>query len=141
MEKDLVEYTYLSDNVRYADLFNGVLFGGKEVIVPERLQGEDTKLVLSSEDGKKGRYRDVIRKYESGVSYTILGVENQEVVDYTMPFRIMEYEFGEYSKQIAEIRKVHRLLEDTSGAEYLCQYKRMDRIYPCVTLVLYWGEA
>ena len=50
MEKDLVEYTYLSDNVRYADLFNGVLFGGKEVIVPERLQGEDTKLVLSSDD-------------------------------------------------------------------------------------------
>lgn len=56
---------------------------------------------------KKGRYRDVIRKYEGDVSYAILGVENQEAVDYTMPFRIMEYEAGEYARQVAEIRKAH----------------------------------
>lgn len=76
MEKDLVDYTYLSDNLRYADLLNGVLFGGEEVISPEKLQGGDTKLVLSSEKKKKGRYRDVIKKYEGDVSYAVLGVEN-----------------------------------------------------------------
>ena len=100
-----MDYAYLSDNLRYADLFNGVLFGGEEVIVAEQLTEEDTKLVISVADKKKGRYRDVIRKYEKDVSYAVLGVENQEAVDYTMPFRIMEYEVGEYSKQIAEIKK------------------------------------
>lgn len=141
MEKDLVEYTYLSDNLRYADLFNGVLFGGEEVIDSRRLRGEDTKLVISSKDKKKGRYRDVIKKYESGVGYAILGVENQEAVDYTMPVRIMEYEVGEYSTQIAAIKKKHEQLDDVSGDEYVCKFKKTDRINPCVTLVLYWGEA
>lgn len=140
MEKDLVDYTYLSDNLRYADLLNGVLFGGEEVISPEKLQGEDTKLVLSSEKKKKGRYRDVIKKYEGDVSYAVLGVENQEAVDYTMPFRIMEYEVGEYAKQIAQIKKKHGILEDVEGDEFLCKFSLSDQIVPCVTVVLYWGE-
>ncbi len=140
MEKDLVDYTYLSDNLRYADLLNGVLFGGEEVIFPEKLQGEDTKLVLSSTKKKKGRYRDVIKKYEGDVSYAVLGVENQEAVDYTMPFRIMEYEVGEYAKQIAEIKKKHETLEDVEGDEFLCKFCMLDQIAPCVTVVLYWGE-
>lgn len=52
MEKDLIDYTYLSDNSRYADLFNGVLFGGEEILAGERLKGEDTKLVMSSGERK-----------------------------------------------------------------------------------------
>lgn len=141
MKKDLVDYKYLSDNLRYADLFNGVLFGGEVVLAPERLKGEDTKLVIAGENGEKGRYRDVVRKYESDVSYTVLGIENQESVDYSMPFRIMEYETGEYSRQIAKIRRKNRRLRHTKGAEYLCQFKRTDKIQPCVTLVLYWGDT
>lgn len=140
MEKDLVDYKYLSDNLRYADLFNGVLFGGEEVLAAESLTGEDTKLVLSPEGQNRGRYRDVIRKYEKDVSYAVLGVENQEAVDYTMPFRIMEYEAGEYSRQLSEIRKSHERLKDVVGDEYLCRFKKSDKIHPCITLVLYWGD-
>ena len=140
MEKDLVDYTYLSDNLRYADLFNGVLFGGEEVISADHLTGDDTKLVIPSKGKKKGRYRDIVRKYENGVSYAVLGVENQEAVDYTMPLRIMEYEAGEYSRQVAEIKKLHERLEDVTGDEYLCKFSKTDKIWPCITLVLYWGE-
>ena len=140
MKKDLVDYAYLSDNLRYADLFNGILFGGEEIVAAQKLKGEDTKLVLSSDKKKKGRYRDVIRKYEGDVSYAVLGVENQEAVDYAMPFRIMEYEAGEYARQVAEIKKTHERMADVSGDEYLCKFKRSDKISPCVTLVLYWGE-
>ena len=87
MKKDLVDYNYLSDNLRYADLFNGVLFGGEKVLEPENLKEEDTKLVISREGEEKGRYRDLIRKYENDVSYAVLGIENQESVDYGMPFQ------------------------------------------------------
>ena len=140
MEKDLVDYAYLSDNSRYADLFNGVLFGGEEVLVAEKLKGEDAKLVISSAGKKKGRYRDVIRKYERDVGYAVLGVENQENVSYTMPFRVMEYEIGEYGRQISEKEKKHRKKKDVTGAEYLSQFQKNDRLNPCVTLVLFWGE-
>ena len=141
MEKDLVEYAYLSDNLRYADLFNGVLFGGEEVIDHYGLTEGDTRQVISSGGRKKGRYRDVIRKYGGDVRYAVLGVENQEIVDYTMPIRIMEYEVGEYSKQIAAIRKTYERCGGVSGDEYLCKFKKGDKLNPCITLVLYWGEG
>ena len=35
--------TWLSDNRRFADLFNGTVFGGKQVILPEDLNGLDRK--------------------------------------------------------------------------------------------------
>ena len=140
MEKDLVDYVYLSDNLRYADLFNGVLFGGEEVVVANRLKGEDTKLVVSSGAKKKGRYRDVIRKYENDVDYAVLGIENQEKVNYAMPFRIMEYESGTYAKQMAEFARMHKKQKDVSDEEYLSKLKKTDRLKPCITLVLYWGE-
>lgn len=140
MKRDLVDYAYLSDNLRYADLFNGVLFGGEEIVSAKRLKGEDSKLVEAFGKDKKGRYRDVIRKYEGDINYAVLGIENQEAVDYTMPLRIMEYETGEYMKQLRELQRRHEQLKDVTGAEYLCKFKRDDRLHPCITLVLYWGD-
>ncbi|MBQ7920636.1 MAG: Rpn family recombination-promoting nuclease/putative transposase [Lachnospiraceae bacterium] len=138
-EKNAVDYKYLSDNSRYADLFNGVLFGGEQVLIPEKLLGEDTKLALTGGTVWRERDRDLIRKYENGASYAVLGIENQENVSYIMPFRIMEYEAGEYSKQIEEIQKKHDTARDVKGDEYISQFAKVDKINPCVTLVLYWG--
>ncbi len=139
-ELDAVDYKYLSDNSRYADLFNGVLFSGEQVLTPEKLKGEDTKLVVTSETLWRERKRDLIKKYENGVSYAVLGIENQENVSYIMPFRIMEYEAGEYSKQIEEIQKKHSACRDVKGDEFLSKFAKEDKLNPCVTLVLYWGE-
>ncbi|MBQ7920617.1 MAG: Rpn family recombination-promoting nuclease/putative transposase [Lachnospiraceae bacterium] len=139
-ELNAVDYKYLSDNSRYADLFNGVLFGGEQVLIPDKLTGEDTKLVTTNETVWRERSRDLIRKYENGASYAVLGIENQENVSYIMPFRIMEYEAGEYSKQIEEMQKKHKDSGDVSGDEFLSKFAKTDKVNPCVTLVLYWGE-
>ena len=138
-EKNAVDYKYLSDNSRYADLFNGVLFGGEQVLTPEKILGEETKLALTGGTVWKERNRDLIRKYENGTSYAVLGIENQENVSYIMPFRIMEYEAGEYAKQIEEIQKKHDAAKDVKGDAYISEYAKADKISPCVTLVLYWG--
>lgn len=37
-EADLIMRDYLTSKERFADLFNGVLFEGKQVIRPEQLQ-------------------------------------------------------------------------------------------------------
>ena len=70
---------------------------------------------------------DLIRKYENGTSYAVLGIENQENVSYIMPFRIMEYEAGEYSKQIEEIQKKHDTAKDVKGDEYISKFTGMTR--------------
>ena len=57
-----------------------------------------------------------------------------------MPFRIMEYEAGEYARQVAEIKKKNEKANALSKDAYLCKFKKSDKVSPCVTLVLYWGE-
>ena len=56
-----------------------------------------------------------------------------------MPFRCMEYDTEEYSRQLK------KLYEENSGmltdsTEYLSRLKRTDRLIPVVTLVIYHGD-
>lgn len=82
----------------------------------------------------------MVRKYEGDIGYAVLGVENQENVSYTMPFRVMEYEVGEYAGQIAMRKKSHRKKRDVAGAAYVNGFCKGEKLNPCVTLVLFWGE-
>ena len=133
-----MDYAYLSDNERYADLFNGVLFGGRHVLDAQDLAEADVKSV--SGEKKRGRVRDVLRKYGRNADYALLGVENQEEISYCMPFRMLEYETAEYARQVAAIRKKNREGKGLSSGEFLEKYRKQDRIHPCVSLVLFWGK-
>ena len=58
---------WLSDNRRFADLFNGAVFDGKQIIRPEELEDLDreTDIVISGKSGmSKGvqRYRDIVKR-------------------------------------------------------------------------------
>lgn len=48
-------YRYLSDNGRFADLFNGGLFGGRPVVRAETLEDASERYVdaVSQEDGRE----------------------------------------------------------------------------------------
>lgn len=71
----------------------------------------------------------------------ILAVENQANIDYTMPYRCMQYDTMEYGKQLKERKNANhagKLLNTPS--ERLCGLTRTDRISPVYTLCLYHGE-
>lgn len=64
---DSVINKYLSIPEIFADLFNGLIFGGEEVLNAGDLTPVDSKdsVILTGADGKlytKDRYRDVIKK-------------------------------------------------------------------------------
>ena len=44
-QQDLYQSDFYEDKSRFADVFNGVLFGGKEVMKPEELEVEDSVIV------------------------------------------------------------------------------------------------
>ena len=44
--KDSMAKEYFADNARFADLCNNILYGGREVILPENLKERDTSEVL-----------------------------------------------------------------------------------------------
>lgn len=58
-------YHYLSDRTRFADFFNGALFKGKTVLLPDMLENDAERYVseeseISAEQlGVQNRYRDI----------------------------------------------------------------------------------
>ena len=146
MEKDIVQIRCLSDNERYADLLNGIVFRGRQVVRVEDLQEMDSQTgVWKVFPGKRLRkagkkYRDLIRKVAMGVNFTIIGVENQDKVHYLMPLRTMGYDVAEYERQASYLRKKIRKDGKSSDVEFLSGFKKTSRLYPCVTIVVFYGK-
>ena len=98
---------YLQDKRRFADLFNGSCFQGRQVIRAEDLEeaSENYVAVEEKQPGKplqKGTeiIRDVKMRYRSGMILQVLAVENQSYIDYGMPVRCMGYDAAEYHRQL-----------------------------------------
>ena len=110
MTKDVTWKSYFLDDERYADIINGIGCGGKQLITKGDLQELDTQtrflrkpqFIRKFRKGKGGRkikIRDMLRKAAFGVNFAIIGIENQETIDYSIPLRNMAYDVGEYEKQ------------------------------------------
>ena len=144
-KKDTILKKFWKDNNHFADLFNTVLFHGKQVIVPEELVEKDSDvssfLNMKNYSETLERYRDVVKKSQNGIEYAVYGVENQMSVHYAMPLRNMVYDALEYLKEYEELahqNKEKKNLKDS--AEFLSGLKKTDRLHPVITLVIYYGE-
>ena len=146
--KDGEIYERLSDNEVFADLFNGVVFQGEEIIKPEYLEemNEKKQLKIPGRDGQPvviKKLRDVQKK--CGLDGSLLGImlaaEGQRTVHYGMPVRHMLYDAVDYTKQMLDLEKKHRRGRDlSSSAEFLSGMLREDRLRPVITLALFYGE-
>lgn len=145
MEKDVSWKEYFRDDERYADVINGIGCGGMQLVAAEDMQEVDTQTILNRMFGLVGkgsrmRIRDAVRKVALGISFTIVGLENQEIVDYGMPLRCMELDVGDYEKQAGKICKKVRKQKGLCVGEYLYGFGRDCRLSPVVTFVLYGGK-
>ena len=133
MEKDVKWRDYFEDNRRYADIINGLGCAGVQLISPENLTELDTR--------SKSKTRDLIRKTALGMNFAIIGIENQDEIDYALPARIMNYDALHYKKQVTSIsKKVRANPQGLEPGEYLYGFKKDSRLYPVVTFILYAGE-
>ena len=145
---------YFSDRRRFADLFNAVFFRGRPMVEADELseasevyhQPKTWKAgAAKAEAGKQARrgesIHDVCKKLKTGSVLRVLTLENQNLTDYTMPFRCMQYDAMEYGKQLDELRRENEregiLVTDQ---EKLCGIRKQDRLNPVYTLCLYHGE-
>ena len=146
MDKDLHKRNCLSDKERYADLINGLLLEGEQKVHPDDLSDLDSQVsgwsAWFSKHKKNYRRlaRDLIMKTAVGVNFVVIGVENQEEVHYLMPVRTMSYDAAEYERQARTIRKQMRRKKGITKAEFLSGFGKSNRLYPCVTIVLYYGK-
>lgn len=145
LKPDPVLKNYWRNNSRFSDLFNQVFFDGEESIQPDKLSDEDTEessvITIDGEISSISRTRDLIKQYEDGAEFVLLGVENQSYVHYAMPVRTLLYNSLRYTRQCKELeeknRAAHKLKESD---EFLSGITKHDRIKPVITLVIYYGE-
>ncbi len=150
---DDVMYRYLSDNDRFADLFNAVLFDGRTVVRGELLEDASERFVdvisdtaLQAEAGGKPCYdnsvRDIRKRMKTGECLIITAIENQNDIDYAMPWRMMRYDQMEYGRQIRDIISCRRAALERQGqsvGNWLKRLRREDRISPVFTICFYHG--
>lgn len=146
-KQNMEMYRYLDDATRFADLFNATQFAGTEVVNAGSLKEASGHYV--KEKGQlqlQETFRDLKKRMENGTELRILAVENQNQVDYTMPWRLMDYDVSEYGRQIRQIQRKNEAEinksgdEKLRGAQWLCEFRKSDRVAPVYTICLYHGE-
>ncbi|MCM1090208.1 MAG: Rpn family recombination-promoting nuclease/putative transposase [Muribaculum sp.] len=149
-------YSYLSDNDRFADLFNVVFFGGREILKGSLLESDAERYIDVSDvahtngGGRKNQtnqlktagFRDIKKRLKTGASFVVTAVENQNDIDYAMPWRIMRYDQMEYGRQIAELQRKHRREREEQGlppSRWAERMRKGERLYPVYTICFYHG--
>ena len=109
-KSDTALSTWLGDEKRFADLYNGSIFHGTQMVKAENLKSEKENFKELIED-KNGilnhieRNRDIVMKWDDGIYLMILACENQERIHYAMPVRSMLYDGLSYAEQIRQLKK------------------------------------
>lgn len=133
MKKDVNWEDFFAHNHRYADIINGIGCKGFQVVQETDLHTDDTK------SGSKTR--DALRKVAFGANFAIIGIENQDNLDYKLPLRSMAYDLKTYEKQAAAIRRnVRENARELQSGEYLYGFMQTSKLHPSITFVLYSGE-
>ena len=148
LKPDTVLKNYWNDNEQFADLFNAVLFGGRQVFRPEELEDVDTEesSVLEHRDYAESirASRDSIKVSKKstayGVELVMLGMESKSHIHYGMPLRIMGYDYGTYKKQYDSNARKYQKHDGLDDDEFLSKMKRTDKFIPVITIVVYYGE-
>ena len=84
------------------------------------------------------RTRDILMQdNRSGVLYLLLGLENQDYIDNTMPLRCMGYDFAAYDKQVKDYMDENR---QKGNSAYLRKIHKEQKLAPVITLVTYYGQ-
>ena len=116
-----IKYFFMQKD-RCADIINAFLFHGDEVVHEQDLQFFDceSSAIIDSVTylDSMNRMRDILIKINLEDFEFLVGIEIQNYVDQTMPYRVYEYDYTSINRQM-------------KGGESLI---------PVVTFVLYFGE-
>ena len=149
-DKDTITKDYMQDKDIFADAFNFLLYGGRQVIKPEQLRPLDTTSIVLpyGEDGQLvpiQKYRDVLKMVtameDDKAAYMLFGIENQSEIHYAMPVRNMLYDAIQYVAQVEDTARSHKMGDKMpeTRAEFLSGFYKTDKLLPVITLTLYFG--
>ena len=143
-EKDILEKKLFMFNDVFADFLNGIIFNGRQVVEESELFDLSGWSHYKADDSRH-RYqdRDVVKLWKKkNVVISLIGIENQDVPDKDMVFRVLSYDGASYKTQLAkkdEDKRKH--LKDKKNTEIVEIGKENEKdIFPVITFVVYYGE-
>ena len=124
--------TFFKDRFHFSCLINTCLYQGQDIIRPEELTVVDSRI--------QSYTRDVLMLWNGRYGSYYLGIENQLLENYPMPYRILNYDCLIYRDQIKNLKKQHIKKKDLKNSEeFLSGIKASDKLIPCITIVIYYG--
>lgn len=140
-KEDIDTLDFFENNTYFADIANGFLFGGKQVIEPQKLEVANKEVAYYGAQNGAKVIRDNVKKYYDNTLFCIYVLEHQKNIDYHMIIRNMLAEALEYKRQWRAKKKVHKEKKDLKTShEILSGITREDTFAPVVTMVVYYGE-
>lgn len=158
---DAEEKQYVNNRKIFADAFNYLIYGGKQVIKPEELHSVDTtEVAVPYGNGARvpvEKYRDSLKLWgvmqDGNGIYVLFGMELQDKVHYAMPVKDMLYDSINYASQVGEARDSYKrknhggdIVQTDKGVtikltseEFLSGFRKEDKLIPVVTAVIYFG--
>lgn len=147
-EKDLTEKILEDYPDVFADIFNTLIFNGKQVIKDSELSESIVHSQYKADDSKVHELeRDSAKRWiRNNILLAILGTENQSKSEKLMVSRVIGYDGSSYRTQVLNIESERRNLkklhkeQKISDTEYINKIKTVnEQIAPVVTIVLYFG--
>ena len=134
-EKDILEKKLLMFNDVFADFVNGIMFDGKDVVKEGELVDLSGWSHYKGDDSKhRFQDRDVVKLWKKeNVVISLIGIENQDIPDKNMVFRVLSYDGASYRTQLVE--EESRKRKKNSGID-----GELQDIFPVITFVIYYGE-
>ena len=134
-EKDILEKKLLMFNDVFADFVNGIMFDGKDVVKEGELVDLSGWSHYKGDDSKhRFQDRDVVKLWKKkNVVISLIGIENQDIPDKNMVFRVLSYDGASYRTQLVE--EESRKRKKNAGIE-----GELQDIFPVITFVIYYGE-
>ncbi len=156
-KQDITQMKFFRDTKRFADIWNGLAFNGRQVVKWDELKEISPIGLAVNRDIKTKKTADIVMaRTENGERLAILISENQLSIDYSMIVRVLLREAMEYDRQVSEIIKRNRdelrsmrgrekteIPSETRSlisGEYMYLFKKSDRLRPVSTLVIYWNS-
>lgn len=139
MNIDTSEKILADNNDVFADIFNVLLFDGRKVINEHGLENSKDRSQYKADGKLREQERDVSKFYnKQEMRIAFLGVEHQNRRDSYMPARVISYDASNYRAQILNRRQ--RIKEKAEDRKNVRRRREPKKLYPVITLVLYFGN-
>jgi len=133
-QADIAEKSFIALNDVFADIFNVLVFEGKQLMTEDALSDQSPLSSYKAADEQlHEQERDTFKLWHGhGVNLLLAGIENQTQPDKDMPFRIIGYDGAAYRSQL--LKTEEKVIDG--------EVKRVPvkERYPVLTIVLYFGE-